>query len=300
MRGFYQLQTLFAAQQATAIGLTPSGMNLYQAAQLPPADSDEFLWGLLNQLPDAGPIQSGSTTATFFDAYSTVINALVAGHNPLDAIAAAKRNLAGWGSQPPAWVRGYKSMAKQLGAAPHLSFSFTIPSAEDPAVWGLWPRAEVVEGPSARFAEARLSMKTAFARLLNFAPEASDWYTSSAMSLAYHNPGKAPWNPNSAVNWESTFGEGGSLNRVVVGLLCVRDIALSYESEAEYSDEEQTQIEDGSALGLWPYYLDNRVSTTQATFNGDGNLDVSVDSSSGMPVIVGIVTQSAARFFGGQ
>lgn len=300
MRGFYQLQSLFAAQTATAIGLTPSSMNVYQAAQLPPADSDEFLWALLNQIPGAGPVQSASGSATFFDAYATVINALVAGSNPLDAVAAAKRNLAAWGADPPAWTRGYKSMAKQLGAAPRLEFSFSLRADEDPPVWGLWRDAEAVEGPSARFAAGPLNMKTAFGRLLNFAPQASDWYTPSAMSLAYHNPGKAPWDQNSPVNWESTFGEDGSLNRVVTGLICVKDIRLSYESEAAYPDEDQAQITAGSTAGLWPYYLNEHSAATQVAFDRIGTLAASVDSSANTPVVIGVVTQSAARFFGGQ
>jgi hypothetical protein len=157
----------------------------------------------------------------------------------------------------------------------------------------------VVKGPSARFAKAKLSMEIAFGHLLNFATPASEWYTSSAMALAYRNPGRAPWDSNSPVNWESTFGEGGCLSRVAIGLLCVLDINLSYQSETNYPHEDQAQIMDGFNAGLWPYYLDNQAATTQVTFNSNGYLSASVHSSPSTPVIIGVVTKSADQFFGG-
>ncbi len=298
MRSFDELQAEFAARQATVIGYSPDTMRIFQGACVPAANDDQALWTLLNQLPSPGPIQEAGPLS-FFDAYSALVGALVASNHPLDPVAAAKRNLADWGNAPPSWENGYKTLAKRLGLAQQMAFSIDYPATPDEGFWGLWRRSAPASGLSVQFAAAALSGRIKFGHLLTFAPLPGDWYTPSVMTVAYQNPSGPPWNPNSPITWESTFGANGILRRVVIGLVCVSDVEVSYEADAGFTADQQDQIHSHTAGGLWPYYLESANARTSVDFTADGAMQTSITSTKSRPVVIGVQIHSAAGWFGG-
>jgi hypothetical protein len=298
MRSFADLQSLFAAYQATAIGLQPDEMKICQGAAVVPTGNDQVIWDLLDQTPAPGLVLPTGSDG-FFDAYVAVIAALVASSNPLDPIAAAKRNLADWGARPAAWDGGYKTMTTRLNAAPRFAFKFDIPASTGTKLWGLWRQSDPSPGSSARLASGAMAVSVHFGRLLNFAPPASDWYTPSAMTAAYQNPNKAPWNPASATTWETTFGANGALRSVVAGLICVADIAVDYTSSAPLSAAEQDEVAANAGSGLWPYYVDGRTAMTRVTVDPAQTLSVTIATDRTTPIIIGASVQTAASFFVG-
>jgi hypothetical protein len=298
MRSFIDLQDLFAAYQTTAIGLRPEGMRLLQGAAAIAAGDDSSIWNLLDSIPTPDLILPISG-AGFFDVYTSVIAALIAGTGPLDPIAAAKRNLTAWGDKAPAWDGGFRTLNTRLNAAPRLAFTFELPLSTTTDLWGLWRLADPCPGPSARLALGALNMNVQFAHLLNFAPLASDWYTPSAMVAAYQNPNKAPWNPASPITWDTTFGPTGTLRAVVSGLICVSGLTVDYTSSIAFSADDQAAILSHAEAGIWPYYLDQTVATTRVTFNASNHISVSISSDRTTPIVIGAAVQSASAFFVG-
>jgi hypothetical protein len=296
MNSFDDIQSLFGSVQAQAIGPGASGMKIYQGAQTAPSGDNAFLWGLLDQVPQDGPILTGGG-ASFFALYSALIDSLIAGQNPLDPIKAAKNNLAAWGKKPPAWQQGYTTLAKTLKVAPPLEFSFQPSPSPDPGYWGLCTSSSAAPGAVGLFAESGLTMKVDFGHLLLFAPQADDWYTPTAMTTAYQNPSSPPWNPSSGITWESTFGSNGTLRTVVTGLVCVSPLNLTYASAAAYSYDMQAEIEGCAKSGLWPYYLAQDSATNRATFDGSGKLAVTTTTKKDAIILVGAAVMPAAQFF---
>lgn len=283
--------------QAQAIGPGATGMKIYQGAQTAPSGDDAFLWGLLDQVPADGPILSGGGES-FFALYSALIDSLIAGQSPLDPIKAAKKNLADWGKKPPAWQQGYTTLAKNLKGAPRVEFSFQPSPSPDPGYWGLCTSSSAAPGAVGLFAESDLTMKVDFGHLLLFAPLADDWYTPSAMTIAYQNPSSSPpWNPSSGITWESTFGSRGTLRTVVTGLVCVSPLNLTYNSQASYTPEMQGEIEGCAKSGLWPYYLAQESATNRATFDGSGKLAVSTMAKKDAIILIGATVTPAAQAF---
>jgi hypothetical protein len=299
MRTFDELQSLFAANQAIAIGYASGVAKIYQGARVAPVNNDQFLWDLLDHLPTSGAIQRDGAD-TFFAAYAEVIGALVASSSPLDPLNAAKRNLADWGQTPPAWIGGYKTMTTRLNAASKIGFKFDVAATPDPGFWGLWRQADPVPGPSARLAASAMSVSIQLGRLLNFAPGPADWYTPAAMAAAYQNPNNAPWNPNSSVTWDTTFGPNGTLRNVVSGLTCASGIVARFVSPVTFGADEQDEIRAAADKGLWPYYLDKTHAATKIVFDGTDGISVTITAEQKIPVFIGVVVQPAAGYFGGQ
>lgn len=299
MSSFNQLQSLFAAYQATAIGFGPNGMQNLQGAAVPPASDDQYLWDILNIVPAPG-LLFRPTGHLFFDGYAEVINALVATHDPLDPVAAAKEQLKEWGSRPPAWDAGYAKMKKRLDSAQNQKFTFGLPGEQQENFWGLWAHSEATPGIAARFAAGDVNATVEFRRLYDFAPSPDDWYVSTAISYAYRNPDRKPWNPNSSVTWETAFGPEGTLRRIVTSLVCVSEISVTYSSSSPFSAAEQDEVKVQADQGLWPYYLPKNAAATTVSFNGDGEISVDIATKANKPIVIGVTSLPAERYFTGR
>lgn len=299
MRNFDDVQQYFIARQIEAIGLPSNTVKIYQGAIFPAPD-DNALWELLDQLPSSGVIQYNNQ-GSFFENYSILVNALVASPNILDPIAAAQRNLTNWGEQPPAWEKGYRSMEKQLSSAPKISFEFELPVSASSSFWGIWHNSDPMTGLSSAIALSALSVKVSFGHLLHFTPQPDDWYTGIALKMAYQNPNKTPpWQPDDLISWDSMFGITGSLHQLVTGLICVSDIKVEYTISAHFTDQHLNEIKEYNGGGVWPYYLSNKNAVTKFQINTDGDLHVSIISTKGMPIIIGVIANPMASWIGGQ
>lgn len=299
MSSFNQLQSLFAAYQASAIGFGPTGMQNMQGAVAPPANDDQFLWDIFNTVPTPGPLFRPSGRQ-FFDGYAAVIDSLVATSNVLDPVAAAKEQLKDWGDHPPAWDAGYAKMKKKLDSAQSLKFTFGLQAEPHDGFWGLWAQSDAAPGIAARFAAGEVSATVEFRRLLNFAPTPADWYVQSAISYAYKNPDSKPWDPASSITWETAFGPHGTLRYIVSSLVCVSGASVKYTSSSSFTAAEQDEVKAQADHGLWPYYLPKSAADTTVSFDGDGKISVSIASKANTPIVIGVTSLPADKYFTGR
>lgn len=228
-----------------------------------------------------------------------LIDSLVAGANPLDPIRVAKQHLAEWGNAAPAWSVGYAGLTAQLKRAPSNQFSFDSPGGPDSPAWGLWGGSAPASGPSEMFAAGHVSGQFGFDNVLAFSTTPSDWYVSSALSLAYATREGRPWNPESPVNWETTFGPGGNMQRFLTGLFVVADLNARYTSSTKFNRMDQLLIQGNSVKGMWPYYLDGANALTRIQFDDRGSLTASVTTPPGQPIVIAALVVPVAQFLGG-
>lgn len=300
MTSFIELQQRFITTEFGALGIIASTAQVFQPASALPAD-DATLWSLFNTIPADSTIFSPGGDETFFAAYSALIDSLIPGSGSLNPIVVAKKRLKEWGHAAPAWSVGYAGLASQLNVAPSNEFSFASPGGAASPFWGLWGDSAPASGPSAAFAAGDVSGKFAFSNVLTFSPTPSDWYVSSALSLAYAKRHGSPWNPDSSITWESTFGPNGNMQRFVAGLYVVAGLDTQYTSSTKFDDADQQTIQENAADGMWPYYLSSgsSVAVTNIQFDAQGKMKVSLTTRSGQPVVIAALVLPAAQYLGG-
>lgn len=296
MASFDEMQHLFVMQELTALGYTLEEGQILQPALLSVRD-DTALWKFFNAIP-ANSLIYAPSESEFFTVYSELINSLIPGDNPLDPITAAKRRLVNWGHKPPTWNIGYAELVRQLSNATSSSFVFDNKSAPESAFWGLWSNSPPASGGSSKFASGDVSATISFSKVLNFSPTPGDWYVSSALSLAYSSPNGLPWNPNSPISWQTTFGQKGAMQRFLSALLVVSGMHIQFQSSALFTEEEQALILRNAPTGLWPYYLDAGSTDMNIKFDEVGRLAATVTSKPGVPIIIAGNVLSAGQFLG--
>ncbi|WP_175964228.1 hypothetical protein [Burkholderia pyrrocinia] len=299
MTSFVELQNRFVAAEFAALGLTEPGWQVLQPASLLRPEDNESLWSFLNTIPADSLIYAPSGGDTFFAAYSALIDSLEAGSNPLDPIAVAKRRLNEWGQRPPAWSIDYMGLVTLLAAAPDFKFQFSSEAEPNAGFWGIWGGSAPASGPSAQFAAGNVSGQFEFKHVLPFSPTPSSWYVSSALSLAHATTSGRPWNPDSSINWQSTFGPQGNMQRFVAGLLVVSGMKLQYTSSATLSKADQQLIQANQAEGMWPYYVNGVATSTHIRFNDLGQMTVEITNEQHTPIVIAASVLTAAQFLGG-
>lgn len=294
----------FHRQAANLVGSSsPQDAQILQGAVPLPDGGNSVLWGLLDTVPETGPVFARSG-GSFFAAYARIIESLVPANpsNPLDVVSLAQRNLREWGDRPPAWNTTADKILKNLQRAPSHSFSFSSPAEIDHGFWGLWTEASPDAGLEGRFAAGGVSSAPTFdyQHLLLVNPQPDDWYTSSAITLAYATKKGSPWNPQSDVTWESAFGKNGTLQRVVASLVCVGGLNLRYQAQGPFGAADRATLQEQRDAGLWPSYLPAPVAKTKVAFTKDGKLDVTIGTPANRPIVINAVVLPASRYFGGQ
>ncbi|MBN3734111.1 hypothetical protein [Burkholderia sp. Tr-20390] len=299
MASFVELQDRFVTAEFAALGFSRSDGQVLQPAALLHSGDNESLWSCFNTIPADLPVFAPSGGDTFFAAYSALIDSLIPGSALLDPIAAAKHRLDAWGRQPPAWNVDYAGLVKQLAAAPSVTFPFGSDAEPNTGFWGLWGGSDSISGPSAQFAAGDVSGQFEFQHVLRLSATPSNWYVSSALSLAHATKSGDPWNPGSAINWQSTFGPQGNMQRFVASLLVVSGLNAEYTSSASFSKADQQSIHASQAKGMWPFYLSGSGISTYIHFNSENQMTVQIASDRNAPIVLAASVVSAAQFLGG-
>jgi len=296
MASFDEMQRLFIAKELISLGYAIDKGQVLQPA-FAALENDASLWKYFNTIPTYSQVYA-SSGEEFFTVYSELIDSLIPGDNALDPIVAAKKRLANWGHRPPAWNVGHTGFMGQLSNAPSSSFEFDNKSAPESIFWGLWSNSLPVSGESSRFASGDVSAKVFFSKALSFSPTPGDWYVSSALSLAYSSHSGLPWNPESPINWQTTFGPNGKMQRFLTALLAVSGMDIQFQSSALFSADDQALILQNAHKGLWPYYLDADKANTDVEFDKAGRIAVTITSRPGVPIIIAGNVLSAGQFLG--
>lgn len=111
--------------------------------------------------------------------------------------------------------------------------------------------------------KSQVIVEVSFENLATVQGMPGSWFHTGALSLAYHDRGAGPdtngetggdgvWR-DGHVDWESAFGPAGSLARMVSSVVLVDGVKMRMTSTAQYSPEEQRQIEESFGGGIWPF-----------------------------------------------
>lgn len=209
------------------------------------------------------------------------------------------------------WQLSYTDMVNQLNSSPQRAFSFNSNSmnsnvsnswtgGSDSGFFGLWGGSSSTSSISEQFAASNVTVNASFDNVLVFANTPGAWYYSSAMGLAYANQSGNPWSPGSSINWNNTFGTNGNMQRFGANVIVASGMSVTITSDASYSTLDQQTITSSGSAGFWPFYCGSSgsSSTNTATFNENGNLQITTSSIQGVPIVLGVNVLSAGEFVG--
>lgn len=232
----------------------------------------------------------------------------------LDPIFAAQNRVSAYkpaGDNPVDFMPGYQKMLALLKAAPSRAFSVSANSwqsdvtrtwtqGSNSGFFGLWGGSSSTSTLSEKFASSGVGLQASFANVLPFNATPGDWYSSAAFGIAFNNPNKKPWDPEADINWETTFGKSGNMQRFATSLLIANRMEITVQSAAVYNEQEQQEIRNNSGAGMWPFYTQSSSggSSTSVAFNTSGNMVVQITSKPDVPVIIGCIVLSAGQYLG--
>lgn len=230
----------------------------------------------------------------------------------LDPISSAGLALMPYSNRVADWSLGYSTLTQQLASAPSREFNFsssqmnsnvsnTWTGGSNSGFFGLWGGNSSTSTVSEQFASSNITVSASFSHALTFQAAPGVWYSSSAMGDAFSHQSGPPWNPNSTINWQNTFDpNNGNLARFMGSLIVVDTMNIQIESEARYSSEDQQTIQNNSSSGLWPFYTSNSSSgaTTNVKFDSQGAMTIQVNSTPGIPVVIGGNVLPVSQFVG--
>ena len=215
------------------------------------------------------------------------------------------------GANTPTWDVGFADMTQQLSVAPTRKFllnSSTMNSdvsnswskSSNSGFFGLWGGSSSSSSQSSTFAASGVTVDASFDHVMQFSAVPGDWYNSSAMSLAFSNKDGAPWDSSKPINWNNTFGQNGNMQRFAANLVIASGMKVLVTSAASFSKDDQTAINNNSGAGMWPFYNTNSSSgsSTDVTFNNQGNMTVTITSLPNVPIVLGVIVEPAAVFVG--
>lgn len=232
----------------------------------------------------------------------------------LDPIFAAQMNVLPFrpaGTKDVYFVPDYKTMLAMLQLAPSQSFnvkqdtwnsnvSSTWTSGANSGFFGLWGGSSSSSSISEKFAASGVSVDASFGNVLTFSATPGNWYSSAALGLAFNYQTGGPWNPASFINWQTTFGPSGNLQRFATSLIVVNRMNVTVKSYATYSAQEQSEINANKREGLWPFYTNDSSggSSTKTGFDEENRLTISIHSDPDVPIVIGCTVLPAAEYLG--
>ncbi len=154
---------------------------------------------------------------------------------------------------------------------------------------------------SAQAASAQLKAKARFQHAMTFRADPGSWYSSAALSVAYAKSDNYTWKVGTP-DWNSTFGEKGSMQRIATSLVVVDGIEMTIESAASFSSAQQQEIEAHASVGFWPFFSAHASGGAgkDVQFTSDGKMTVKSGLPAGNPVVFGANVMSAAAYIGSQ
>lgn len=215
------------------------------------------------------------------------------------------------------WSRGFNDLTAELAQAPRLDFTFDSATANsstasawasnsEAAFFGVWSSASSSSAQSQEFASSRVSSAGSFDHVTTFAVSPGKWFNSETLANAYaHSPSTSPptpWNPNSTVNWDNTFGPNGNFERVCANLIVVSGMRITVTSQPTFSRADQDTIQSNSSAGMWPFYTrnDSANSHNEGTFDSSGRMTATISSVPAVPIVLACTVIPMKQYVGHQ
>jgi hypothetical protein len=120
------------------------------------------------------------------------------------------------------------------------------------------------------------------------------------MGEAFSNKSGAPW-VKGPINWGDTFDpKTGNMARFASSIIVASGMFIQVESQAAFSQADQTAIQSSSSAGMWPFYSQNSNSgsNTSVSFNNKGNMTVIITSQPNVPIVLGVNVEPVAAYVG--
>lgn len=301
------------------------------------ADIGDDCWNdWLAYVKGMSPIPTAAQLSTLFLNWASVYYPNVANIGSsdyatiaLDPISAAQQMLLlAYGQTPPPpkqpdWSLGYDYMVQQLATGQNLvlpNFSSATMNSSTSSTWaeqsteglfGLWGSSSSSSSTSSAFAAGTVTMNVTIEHVTTFSPSPGAWYSSAALGLAYSaGQGNRPWNPNSAITWQKTFGadsapgkgDGGNMQRFAASLVIASGMTINVTSTAVMTADQVSQTNYNSGAGLWPFYTTGGSggSSSSATQNADGTMTLTIATPKDVPTVIGANVLPASQFLGHQ
>jgi hypothetical protein len=293
MMRFETLQQHFVTAEFNVLGISSDLGCLFQPAQFLGEKEDNALWYLFNTIPQNSFIYR-ATENEFFTVYVALINSLTPpGSSPLDPIRSAKNKIALWGDKPPSWNSSSLILNELLEKSAKVKFPFQLSSTNNASFWGLLAGASIEE----HFASGDITAAITMDHAMCFTPSPADWFVSSALSMAFSTKAGLPWDPNSKITWDSTFGPNGTLAFILTNLTLVSGLTITYQSTAQMSNDEFQTLQQHCQYGLWPYYVTASDGQTQVSMH-EQQISVTISTLKNKPMILAATILPIAQYLG--
>jgi hypothetical protein len=157
-----------------------------------------------------------------------------------------------------------------------------------------------VDALTAKFASSRVHIDASFSNVMTFAAEPGDWYNNGALAAAFATPDNTVWK-HGTPNWDSTFGDSGTMRWFVTSLVVVDGIDVTISSGASFASEERETLKTSSSFGFWPFFGlgHSQDYRHEASFDAQGSATVNISSPRGNPVVFGANVVPASAFITG-
>lgn len=122
------------------------------------------------------------------------------------------------------------------------------------------------------------------------------WMNKSALQSAYKNKNDATvWQRSG--DWDNYFGGRGTFQRAITAIYLADDVSIEMSSEYEFNSSDVTKIEAAAKVGLWPFFTAKASggTTTSVGRDGNGHVTMTTTSPKGVPVLLGVATDSLAN-----
>jgi hypothetical protein len=204
--------------------------------------------------------------------------------------------------KPPDWIPNYKGLEGMLSTAPQrkLTFNSKITSTDTSKSWtksyhsgffGLWGGSSPETTTSTKFASSEVSVDAEFKHVLELQATPGAWYSSAAMGLAYSHRSGKPWDEENPIQWNTTFDpQHGNMARFAANLVVVDTMRVEVKSNANFSQEDQADVQRYVVEGLWPFYCGSSRSgsNTDVKFDDESHMTVTSNSQPGVPIVIGL------------
>lgn len=281
---------------------------------------DEIYAAWIQYLPTVTPKPTSSQLSqVFFDwamAYYPDVASVGASdlaQIALDPITSAQMSILAYpATARPDWNLGYNALVQQLNNAPSRQFnvssstmnsnvSQTWTQGSNSGFFGLWGGSSYESKESSKFSASGVNVYAEFAHVMTFQASPGAWYSSAAMGDAYSHQSGLPWKTTSSINWQNTFdSKNGNMARFAVNLIVADTMLVQVDSVAKFSSDERQTIRQNSSAGMWPFYAQggSSGSNTEVSFNEDGQMSVRIQSTKGIPVVLGVNVVPVAQYVG--
>ncbi len=125
------------------------------------------------------------------------------------------------------------------------------------------------------------------------------WMSKQALQKAYTSPNDATvW--QKAADWDKYFGANGTFKRVITEMYLADEIELTMTSSYSFSTSEFTKVEAAAEGGLWPFFVAEGAGgySSTVTHNEDGSVTTTTTSPIGVPILLGVATDTVANQMG--